>query len=82
MAVQEDQWGPVTKRDLEHLGTTDLAVIAMRRILLREAQRLQEGIEPVEAHNGAAYRVRSVALVLKREIDWELGTKELVVGEV
>ncbi len=76
LAVQEDQWGPVTQRDREHLGTTDLAIIAMRRLLLRDASRLEEGIEPPEPHNGAAYRVRSVALTLDRAVDWEAGAKE------
>jgi phthalate 4,5-dioxygenase oxygenase subunit len=76
LAVQEDQWGPVTQRDREHLGTTDLAVIAMRRLLLRQAERLQHGIEPPEPHNGAAYRVRSVAITLPRGVDWEAGAEE------
>ncbi|HTE85998.1 MAG TPA: Rieske 2Fe-2S domain-containing protein [Dehalococcoidia bacterium] len=82
MAVQEDQWGPVTRREREHLGTTDLAVIAMRRVMLREAQRLQQGIEPREAANGAAYRVRSLAHVLKREVDWQDGARELLQAKV
>jgi len=75
MAVQEDQWGPITRRDREHLGTTDLAVIAMRRRLLRAATRLQEGIEPPEAANGSVYRVRSIAVVLNRDVDWVSGTR-------
>jgi nitrite reductase/ring-hydroxylating ferredoxin subunit len=73
MAVQEDQWGPITRRDREHLGTTDLAVIAMRRILIRAAQQLQRGMEPREAANGAAYRVRSLSHVLRRDVDWREG---------
>jgi hypothetical protein len=78
VAVQEDQWGPVTKRWREHLGTTDLAVIALRRHLLRSAANLQNGIEPPEAHNGAAYRVRSVAVVLKPDVDFAEGAWELM----
>jgi len=80
VAVQEDQWGPVTKRYKEHLGTTDLAVIALRRHLLKRAMDLQKGIEPPEAHNGAAYRVRSVAVVLKRDEEFEAGAKELLLA--
>jgi phthalate 4,5-dioxygenase oxygenase subunit len=76
LAVQEDQWGPITQRDREHLGTTDLAIIAMRRLLVREAERLQAGLEPPEPHNGAAYRVRSVAITLDRNVDWEAGASE------
>jgi phthalate 4,5-dioxygenase len=80
VAVQEDQWGPVTKRWREHLGTTDLAVIALRRLLLQSAANLQKGIEPPEAHNGAAYRIRSVAVVLKPDVDFADGARELMAA--
>jgi hypothetical protein len=82
MAVQSDQWGPITKRWKEHLGTTDLAVIAMRRRLLRAARNLQEGIEPAEAHNGAAYRVRSAAIVLNQDVEVEEGAREVMTARV
>ena len=61
LAVQEDQWGPVSDRRREHLGTTDLAIIALRRRLLVAVKALQQGKEPPEACNGAVYRVRSAA---------------------
>ena len=80
VAVQEDQWGPLTKRWREHLGTTDVAVIALRRLLIQKAQDLQKGIEPPEAHNGAAYRVRSVAVVLKRDVEFDSGARDLMVS--
>ncbi|MGH2589041.1 MAG: Rieske 2Fe-2S domain-containing protein, partial [Dehalococcoidia bacterium] len=82
MAVQSDQWGPTTKRWKEHLGTTDLAVIAMRRRLLRAARNLQQGIEPPEAQNGAAYRVRSAAIVLGQDVEVEEGAKEVMQARV
>jgi hypothetical protein len=82
MAVQSDQWGPTTKRWKEHLGTTDLAVIAMRRRLLRAAKYLQQGIEPPEAHNGAAYRVRSAAIVLNQDVEVEQGAREVMKARV
>jgi phthalate 4,5-dioxygenase oxygenase subunit len=78
VAVQGDQWGPLTKQWKEHLGTTDLAVIALRRHLLRGAIDLQKGIEPPEAHHGAAYRLRSVATVLSRDVEFEDGARELM----
>jgi len=82
MAVQSDQWGPITNRWKEHLGTTDLAVIAMRRRLLRAAKNLQQGIEPPEAHNGAAYRVRSAAIVLGQDVEVEDGAREVMQARV
>lgn len=45
MAVQESM-GAIVERPREHLGSSDAAVIAMRRRLIREARNLQEGIEP------------------------------------
>jgi hypothetical protein len=33
-------------RTNEHLGAADTAVIVMRRVLMRLARRLQDGIEP------------------------------------
>jgi hypothetical protein len=38
--------GYVCDRTQEHLGTSDLAVIAMRRVLERRAQELQKGVPP------------------------------------
>jgi len=70
LAVQEDQWGPITDRTREHLGTTDLAVIAMRRKLLRQIEDLGQGIEPAEVSDGAVYRVRSAAFIAPHDVVW------------
>ena len=70
LAVQEDQWGPITDRTREHLGTTDLAVIAMRRKLLRQIEDLERGIEPAEVSDGAVYRVRSAAFIAPHDVVW------------
>jgi phthalate 4,5-dioxygenase oxygenase subunit len=44
-AVNESQ-GPIVDRSREHLGTSDVAVIGMRRRMLAAARELQQGIEP------------------------------------
>ena len=61
LAVQEDQWGTITDRTKEHLGSSDTAVIAMRRLLLRSLDDLARGVEPYSAQHGDVYRVRSSA---------------------
>src|SRR5439155_6350462 len=61
IAVQEDQRGPISDRSREHLGTSDTAVIAMRRRLLSVVQELQGGQEPIEPWRPEAYRVVSLA---------------------
>ena len=44
-AVTESM-GTIVNRTDEHLGAADTAIIVMRRLLMRMARRLQEGIEP------------------------------------
>jgi len=53
-----ESMGLVVDRRKEHLGTADLPIISMRRILLRLARALQQGIEPYAASHGDIYRVR------------------------
>ncbi len=55
--------GYVVDRSQEHLGTSDIAIIAARRRLLRCARDLQRGIEPVAPYNGDLYRVRALDVV-------------------
>jgi hypothetical protein len=52
----------VVKRSLEHLGSSDVAVIAARRRLLKLARDLEHGIEPVAATQPELYRVRPLDL--------------------
>ncbi|MDE3078141.1 MAG: aromatic ring-hydroxylating dioxygenase subunit alpha, partial [Chloroflexota bacterium] len=55
--------GYICDRTQEHLGTTDVAIIAARRRLLKAARDLQAGVEPFAATQGNLYRVRSMDLV-------------------
>jgi hypothetical protein len=69
MACQESM-GPIYDRTSEHLGTSDAAVIQMRRLLLKLAQGLEAGREPLPAQRPEAYSVRSTSLLLPRDADW------------
>jgi phthalate 4,5-dioxygenase len=71
MAVQEDQRGPISDRATEHLGSSDTGVIATRRRLMRQAQALEKGVEPVQASTPSAYRVRSMSIVADRHVPWQ-----------
>jgi phenylpropionate dioxygenase-like ring-hydroxylating dioxygenase large terminal subunit len=62
-AVQETM-GPIVDRTTEHLGTSDTAVIAARRTLIRQAHDLESGREPAPAWNPAAFRLRSLSCEL------------------
>jgi len=71
MAVQEDQRGPISDRSTEHLGTSDAGVIATRQRLLKQARALQEGQEPPQPSNPAAYAIRSMGVSAPRDVPWE-----------
>jgi phthalate 4,5-dioxygenase oxygenase subunit len=68
-AIQESQ-GPVVDRGVERLGTSDTAIIQVRRRLLTAARALRErgatppGLEP------AAFGVRSASALLPPDADW------------
>ncbi|HUZ78537.1 MAG TPA: Rieske 2Fe-2S domain-containing protein [Chloroflexota bacterium] len=55
--------GYVCDRTQEHLGTSDAAVIAARRRLMKVARDLQNGIEPYPASHGSIYAVRPLDIV-------------------
>ena len=81
MAIQESM-GPVVDRTRERLGTSDTAIIGMRRLLLQEIGALQQGQEPFAAHHGDIYWVRSASMVLKRDVPFDEGARELMAAEV
>jgi len=45
-AAMTDSMGPIVDRSGEHLGTSDIAIIHMRKLLLRTAQQVEDGVEP------------------------------------
>jgi phenylpropionate dioxygenase-like ring-hydroxylating dioxygenase large terminal subunit len=67
-AAMVESMGPIYDRTQEHLGSTDAAIIAMRRRLLKAARELQNGIEPYAATHGNLYQVRGGSAVLPRSI--------------
>ena len=68
-SVQEGM-GVITPRMNEHLGTTDIGIIKMRRRLLQEATALADGDEPQSAANGAVYHVRAGDALLEPSAAW------------
>jgi phthalate 4,5-dioxygenase oxygenase subunit len=80
-AIQESM-SPIVDRTRERLGTSDTAIIAMRRLLLQEIRELAETHEPFAAHHGDVYWVRSASLLLKRDVEFEEGARDLMKAEV
>jgi phthalate 4,5-dioxygenase oxygenase subunit len=64
--------GPIMDRTREHLGTMDATVIKVRRKLLAAAKALRDhDTAPPGVDDPELYRVRSCAVVLPKELDWE-----------
>jgi hypothetical protein len=55
--------GPIFDRSKEHLGTTDAAIIEMRRYMLRLAKQLQQGIEPAILQHPDAFQAVPMDIV-------------------
>lgn len=70
LAVTESM-GPVVDRTQEHLGTSDLAIIRIRRELLAAARALQQGVEPYAAQHPEVYYVRPTSAVLPRDVPFD-----------
>lgn len=70
-AVVEGMGGTVD-RTREHLGTSDMAIIGMRRMLLNGAKELMQGNEPYPATHPDVYRVRAWSEILEKAPDSEL----------
>jgi phenylpropionate dioxygenase-like ring-hydroxylating dioxygenase large terminal subunit len=72
--------GTIYNRSEEHLGTTDVPIIRMRRMLIDAAKGLAEGKEPpaLAGVNGHDFRdIRSAEKILEPGEDWTiLGTNE------
>jgi phthalate 4,5-dioxygenase oxygenase subunit len=68
--------GPIYDRTREHLGSTDVAVIRLHRMLLRAAKGLASGEEP-PALSGDFRSIRGAEKVLAEGEDWRaLGTDD------
>jgi phthalate 4,5-dioxygenase oxygenase subunit len=69
-SVQEGM-GAIVDRTREHLGTSDIGIVAMRRRLLKAAADLQEGAAPYAASHGDVYRVRPAEVMLPSDAKWD-----------
>ena len=49
--------GYVVDRTREHLGSTDVAIVAMRQRLLQLVRDLEAGLDPAEPHRPDRYQV-------------------------
>ncbi|MGF6408442.1 Rieske 2Fe-2S domain-containing protein [Paraburkholderia sp. MM5482-R1] len=75
-AMVTETAGPVVDRSREHLGTSDRAVVAMRRRLMEEARDFaRDGRPPAASIDPELYRVRATSAVIDSEADPEHSTE-------
>jgi hypothetical protein len=57
IALIEAQWGPIAKREYEHLVSSDYMIIHVRQRLLKAAKDMQQGIEPEGPFHPEVFRI-------------------------
>jgi hypothetical protein len=75
LAVQESM-GPIVDRSREHLGSTDKAIIAFRRILQDLVKDLRAGKDPAGSDPSSYRNVRAADLMISQDVPWQEGAKE------
>jgi phthalate 4,5-dioxygenase len=74
---------PIYDRSAEHLGSSDVMVIRVRRLLLKAARALADhGTAPPGVDDPGAYAVRSGGVYLDEGADWVSATESLRAGYV
>jgi phenylpropionate dioxygenase-like ring-hydroxylating dioxygenase large terminal subunit len=69
--------GAIYDRTRERLGTTDEAIIAFRRIMVKAAKALRDtGELPPTVDDPTLYRVRGFQALLPKDMDWNEASKD------
>jgi phthalate 4,5-dioxygenase oxygenase subunit len=72
-----ESMGPIFDRTREHLGSSDVMVIRVRRRLISAARALERGITPPGVDRPEVYRQRSGGVILDEGENWVQATEEL-----
>jgi phthalate 4,5-dioxygenase oxygenase subunit len=81
-AAMTSSMGPIYDRSKERLGSTDAAVIRVRRRLLAAVRAYLRGVTPPAVDDPEAYRARSGGIFLPEDADWVEATRALRRGMV
>jgi phthalate 4,5-dioxygenase len=79
-AIQESQ-GDIVDRTVEHLGTSDAAIIQVRRRLMSAARALRDHGTPAPGRDPRSFHVRSTSVVLAPGANWIEGAMPRVMAE-
>jgi phthalate 4,5-dioxygenase oxygenase subunit len=70
--MAQESMGPIVDRPREHLGTSDIAIIRMRRRLLENVRQFQAGEVPIGQSGDIAFgRIRSEQRVIGIDEPWQ-----------
>ena len=74
--------GPIVDRSEEHLSSSDVGITQTRRLLKRVVTDLRDrGLLHPSAGDPHAYRVRSVGMLLPKDVPWREGVAAHVKAE-
>jgi phthalate 4,5-dioxygenase len=79
IAIQESM-GPLFDRSREHLGTSDVAVIATRRLLLDAAYAVQQGLDPLAVDGGSSHGIRPAEGLIPVDAAWQDALSQYLVA--
>ena len=79
-AVQESM-GAIADRTHEHLGSSDSAVIRVRRLWLNAVAKRAHGGTPLGIASPESYRVRATEFVIDAEEDWTSAAADWVTAQ-
>jgi hypothetical protein len=68
LAVQESM-GPIVDRTRENLARSDMAIVAVRRMLLEASRTVADGGDP-PGLGSSYYRVRAIENIVPNEVEW------------
>ncbi|MEZ2660449.1 Rieske 2Fe-2S domain-containing protein [Aneurinibacillus aneurinilyticus] len=63
--------GPIVDRSKERLGTSDLPIIQMRRLLLTSVKAFQNGVEPMKLDNESLVKLYSQGAYAAKDKGWK-----------
>jgi phthalate 4,5-dioxygenase len=78
-AVQESM-GAIADRSIEHLGSSDSAVIRVRRLWLQAVHDRRRGLLPLGVDQPETYRVRATGFVIDRAQDWTTAANDWITA--
>jgi phthalate 4,5-dioxygenase oxygenase subunit len=72
-AVIQESMGPIFDRSTEHLGSTDVAVVRMRRLMLQAVRgHMKDGKPPLGLNDDIPYdRLRAEEAIISRDTTWQ-----------